>query len=137
MMSDGARLVKFRCDILKNNITVGMLDFVSCRIDCEKDAAIHRTASFIVRDSSGVDLLKDRLRPVMSIYETHRRGLTWAEIEQRSKSWAEIEALGYTWAEIAELGTAGGFTDYPLGVFLPMSPTRTAGEGLPTEQIDA
>lgn len=137
MTSDGARLVNFRCDILKNNIAVGTLDFVSCRIDCEKDASIHRTASFIVRDSSGVDLLKDRLRPVMSIYETRRRGLTWAEIEQRGKNWAEIEALGYTWAEIAELGTAGGFTDYPLGVFLPMSPTRTAGEGLPTEQIDA
>lgn len=129
--------VKFRCDILKDNIAVATLDFLSCQIDCDKDAAIHRTASFVVRDTSGVDLLKDKLRPVMSVWETAKSGYTWAQIEDFARSWEEIEALGYSWRQIEELSTISEYVDYPLGVFLPLSPTRTAGAGLPQEQIDA
>lgn len=91
------RKIKFRCDVLKNGIPFKTLDMVSCRIDCQKDAVIHRTASFVVRSSEGVDLLRDRLRPVMIINDT----------------------------------------EHSLGVFLPMSPTKTAATGTRTEQIDA
>ena len=129
--------VKFRCDVLKDNIAVATLDFLSCQIDCDKDAAIHRTASFVVRDTSGVDLLKDKLRPVMSVWETAKSGYSWAEIESFGRSWEEIETLNYSWRQIEELSTNSGYVDYPLGVFLPLSPTRTAGDGLPQEQIDA
>ena len=129
--------VKFRCDVLKDNIAVATLDFLSCQIDCDKDAAIHRTASFVVRNTSGVDLLKDKLRPVMSVWETAKSGYTWAEIESFGRSWEEIEVLNYSWRRIEELSTNSGYVDYPLGVFLPLSPTRTAGDGLPQEQIDA
>lgn len=130
--------VKFRCDVLKNNIAVSTLDFLSCQIDCDKDASIHRTASFVVRSTEGVDLLKDKLRPVMCVIEKSQTLYDWEKIESFAASWDRIESLAYTWMRIKKLSEIKKIEkEYPLGVFLPLSPTKTAGIGMPQEQIDA
>lgn len=66
-MTNSVRSISFRCDVLKNNITYLSVPVSDGRLDCQKDAQIHRTASIMVSNTDGVDLLRDRFRLLMEI----------------------------------------------------------------------
>lgn len=136
MINEGTRLVKFRCDVLKNNVAVSTLEMSGGRLDCSKSGVIHRTASIMVRSTEGIDLLRDRLRLVMQVFEVSEKKISWSEINKANKTWAVLDAMGFNWRRIEVGRISHGFTDYPLGVFLPLSPTRQKGNGAPSEQLE-
>ena len=54
--------VKFRCDILKDNIAVSTLDFLSCQIDCDKDGNALSLMDIISEDENILDVIYGKVR---------------------------------------------------------------------------
>ena len=134
---DGSRRVEYRYDILRGGIPAGTLDAESALISCNKDDAINRSMQITVRSTEGIDLLTDKIRPVMRVLAGRSyRGVTWREIHAAGWSWRQIHAKRLTWRQISEAVQAESWDEYPMGVFIPTTPTYTKGGGTRRAKIE-
>ncbi len=134
---DGSRRVEYRYDILRGGIPAGTLDAESASINWSKDDAINRSMQLVVRSTEGLDLLSDRIRPVMRVLEGRSyRGPTWREIHAAGRSWRQIHAARLSWRQISEAVQAEHWDEYPMGVFIPTTPTYTKGGGARQAKIE-
>ncbi len=134
---DGCRRVEYRFDILRDGIPAGTLDAESASLACNKDDAINRSMQIVVRSTEGLDLLSDRIRPIMRMLAGRTyRAATWREINAAVRSWRQIHTARMSWRQISEAIQAESWDEYPMGVFIPTTPTYTRGGGARQAKIE-
>ncbi len=127
----GTRQMKFRYDLIRDGVTIGQLPVISGSVRYRKEDSIRRTARFTLKEDNRINWLTDRIKPYMllrmpdGVRQSARPLETWGNLAE----YAWSGASQFLWGDFAD-GTAQGtaryerWVQFPLGVFIPSTPTR-------------
>lgn len=136
-MTNSGRTVEFRFDILRNDIPAGTLLVESATINADKNADIGKSMQITAHDTDALDLLSDKIRPVMRERTgLSSRGHTWAERRAAAQTWAERRAVGLSWFQRMQSVKTETWKESALGVYIPETPQKTSGGRLPRVKIE-
>lgn len=143
--ASGSTQIKFRFDVLKNGVRVRSVP-AGGEVTLNRFANIQRTARFDFYEQ--LDWLHDEIKPYMllrmddAIVEQSITLLTWRERDAQNLTWKEFDALEKTWGEL-DSGVflnslrVPQFAEFPLGVFVLSTPSRTSKDGINTWSVEA
>ena len=127
----GTRQVKFRYDLIRDGVPIGQLSMLSASVRYRKEDSIRRTARFTMKEDSRINWLTDRIKPYMllrmpdEVRHSEKALEVWGDLE--NIQWSD--AGQFSWGDFLD-GSAQGSTrrerwvQFPLGVFIPSTPTR-------------
>ena len=141
----GAREIKFRYDVVRGGAVTRSVA-AEGQVALDTANPIQRTAKFTLY--AELDWLKDQIKPVLLLrMEDDESGgavfiMPWDTFEALSLSWDAWDALGVTWDDIDNgYYTTGERTerwiDFPLGVFIPSTPTRNSEGSATSWDVEA
>lgn len=125
------RQIDFRYELLnkQNQVKKELKNVLSAEVRQNMLANIKRTARFSVVEDDDIDYLNDRIKPYMRLWipEPHKRAREFAFVSHvQPVELKNNDAL-----------PKSGWADFPLGIFLLSSPTRSDETGSVKRDIDA
>ncbi len=142
---DGMSEVRFRYDVLRGGVRrTSISGDGSVSMDRFND--IQRTARFTLREE--IDWLRDEIKPYMLLRMPDEQisaemfAETWGERDALGYEWGAFEALGMDWDSI-DASVFGSnewekrFAEFPLGVFVPSTPTRNSSNAATSWAVEA
>lgn len=140
---DGTKNIKFRYDLIRNGVKHSEVDVLSASVSFDRFADINRTARFdIVGDS--VDWLNDFIKPHLLLkvqVQFTSEAVNWGYIRRRKLTKQAIHDLRLCWAAIRAkkyvIEDVHRWVEFPLGVFIPSTPTQNSESGLSIYSVEA
>ncbi len=136
----------FRADILVGGAKDREMSFApGGSVTLDTDGDILRTARLNFYEP--LDWLTEEVKPYMLLRMEDAETsssisiATWDQFEAQNLSWDALEALALTWDEW-DFGIIGGtdstpqYAEFPLGVFIPSTPTRSSSDGVNTWSVE-
>ncbi len=142
---NGSQCVSFRFDVLRDGVRQRSIT-AQGSVSLNRFADIQRTARFTLYEE--LDWLKDEIKPFMRLRmeDTTADGvviaLIWDDRDALGLTFDALDALAMTWDEI-DAGRFDGtvraeqYAEFPLGVFILSTPTRTSRDALNTWTVEA
>lgn len=130
----GTREIRYRAEVLRNGSRVRDINISGGNVSLDKDGDILRTAQFDLAEpinelSEELKLymmlrVEDAVEASFTTYRFNVQGYTWDELETRGMV---FDALGrFALADDVKIEQ---WREWPLGVFVPSTPTRTGENG--------
>jgi len=141
----GTSEIKFRYDVLRGGVRRASIA-AEGSVSLNRFDDIQRTARFTLYEE--VDWLRDEIKPYMllrmedELISAPVIAQTWDERDALGYAWGALDALDMTWDEL----DAGRFNrakwrptyaEFPLGVFILSTPTRTSSDGVTIWTVEA
>lgn len=142
----GTRQIKFRYDLIRDGVTIGQLPVIGASIRFQKYDSIKRTARFTLGEDTRIDWLTDQIKPYMLVRMPDQESIkiqydrTWGDLAAYG-TWENLAAQFATWADVAsytvtDIKREERWVEFPLGVFIPSSPSRHFSTGT-TYEVEA
>lgn len=124
-----SRTVSFRYELLNgfNVFKKELKNILSASIENQALAQIKRTAKFTMYEDPDIDFQIDRIKPIMRLWIP-----PMPEPEPQMAFLSHVQPI-----TIKKEQDAGGWVDFPLGIFLLSSPTRVHDQQEIIRQVDA
>lgn len=143
----GSRQVKFRYDIIRNGAAAGTLPVSSASVQYRKDNSIKRTARFAAGEGD-INWLTDQIQPVMLVKMPDKWQIirmattTWNDMADRYATWDGMSSESAAWDDLAGFIESrekipGKWLDWPLGVFLPTTVTKSTDGAAVSYNVEA
>lgn len=144
--SSGTRQVKFRYDLIRDGVTIGQLPVIDASIRFQKHDSIKRTARFSLGEDTRINWLEDQIKPYMLVRMPDKETIkiqydrTWGDLAAYG-TWENLAAQFATWKDVAsytvtDIKREEQWAEFPLGVFIPSSPSRHFSDGT-TYEVEA
>jgi hypothetical protein len=138
----GMRRVAFRFDIIRDGVKMRSIR-ASGSVAMDSTAQIMGSAR--IKTSEPVDIIKDRIRPVVMILRHNAGGAipleTWTEIDRAGRPAEEWDAARLSWGDldgdVANISPRDEWIEKPVGVYLPRTCTERIEPGVNTWEIEA
>lgn len=140
----GTKNIEFRYDLIRNGVKYSEVNVLSANVAFNRLSDINRTAQFEICNSEEIDWLNDMVKPYMLLkvpIGSKNIPYNWKQIRKQNLSWRKIETLKLSWREIHnkrfEIAQVSRWLEYPLGVFILSTPTKTTNNGIEIVNVEA